>query len=171
MRLKSARSKVWIGVLAGVIVLAGLLRWFVWQPYQISSTSMEPALLSGDRVLINQFTMRFWAPSRGDIVVFAYPLDPRHTFVKRVIALPGESVELRDNQALINGRVLQEPYLKPGDYPPFPPETVPEDKVFVLGDNRQESSDSREWGLLPRDHILGKYALTYYPFSRWGISQ
>lgn len=170
MRLKTVKSKAAAAILAGVIIVGVLLRWFVLQPYMISSTSMEPTLLSGDRILINQLTTRFWAPSRGDIVVFFYPLDPRRTFIKRIVALPGETVELHDNQVFINGVVLSEPYLKAGNYPPFAAETVPPGRVFVLGDNRQESSDSREWGLLPMDHIQGKYWLTYYPLSHWGRS-
>jgi len=86
--------------------------------------------------------------------------------VKRVIAVEGESVELRGNQVFIDGQLVQEPYLKEGDYPPFGPTTVPKDKVFVLGDNRGESEDSREWGLLPQSSLIGKAWLIYNPVSR-----
>jgi len=84
-----------------------------------------------------------------------------------VIALEGEKVELRDNQVLVNGTAIKEPYVKPGAYPPYGPKVVPVGKIFVLGDNRRESEDSREWGLLPKNYLLGKVWLRYYPFQRF----
>ncbi|CAA7602707.1 Peptidase S24/S26, beta-ribbon domain protein [Acididesulfobacillus acetoxydans] len=155
------------GILVIFLVLLGVVRWLVIQPYVISSSSMEPTLRSGDRVLVNRLAYLNAAPSRGDIIVFAYPKDPKRTFVKRVIAVPGETVELRGNQVFIDGQVLREPYLKAGDYPPYGPETVPRGKVLVLGDNRRQSEDSRAWGLLPQSAIIGKVWLTYFPFQRW----
>ncbi|KLU61072.1 signal peptidase IB [Peptococcaceae bacterium CEB3] len=157
------------GILGIFLILLGVVRWLVIQPYVISSSSMEPTLRSGDRVLVNRLAYRNGAPSRGDIIVFAYPKDPKRTFVKRVIAVPGETVELRGNQVFIDGQVLREPYLKPGDYPPYGPETVPRGKVLVLGDNRRQSEDSRAWGLLPQSAIIGKVWLTYFPFQRWRL--
>jgi signal peptidase I len=99
-------------------------------------------------------------------VVFAYPKDPSRTFIKRVIAIEGETVELKDNQVFINGQLVNEPYLKPGDYPPFGPETIPKENVFVLGDNRRQSEDSREWGVLPKNYLLGKAGMIYSPLQR-----
>ncbi len=154
-------------VLVFILLVAGLARFIVWQPYIIPSSSMEPTLVPGDRILVNRLAYRFWAPNRGDIVVFAYPLDPRRTFVKRIIALEGETVELRDNQVYINGQVLKEEYLKAGDYPPYGPEAVPKDKVLVLGDNRRQSGDSRDWGLLPKSDLIGKAWIIYYPVQRF----
>lgn len=166
--MEHERTKVkWLlGVLGGVLVLAALLRLFVLQPYVISSNSMEPTLKSGDRILVNTLSYRYFAPSRGDVVVFAYPKDLKRTFVKRVVAVEGETVELRGNEVFINGQVVKEPYLHPGDYPSFGPETVPKGKVFVLGDNRQVSEDSREWGLLSKSNLIGKAWFTYFPFNR-----
>ena len=161
---RTIRLSIWI--IVGIVLLIGFLRLFALQPYIIPSSSMEPAIIPGDRILVNRLAYKFWAPSRGDIVVFAFPKDPSRTFVKRVIAVEGETVELRDNQVLINGLVLKEPYLKSGDYPPFGPQTVPKDKVFVLGDNRRYSGDSREWGLLPQSYLIGKAWIIYYPFER-----
>jgi signal peptidase I len=155
-----------IWVLAVVVLCSALLRIFVFQPYIIPSPSMEPAMVPGDRILVNRMAYRYWAPARGDIVVFAYPRDPSRTFVKRVIALEGETVELKGNQVYVNGQLVQEPYLKPGDYPPFEAETIPKENVFVLGDNRNQSGDSREWGVLPRNYLIGKAWLIYYPFQR-----
>ena len=150
-----------------MILVVVLLRIFVWQPYVIPSGSMEPTLRPGDRILVNRLTTSYVTPARGDIVVFAYPKNPARTFVKRVIALEGETVELRDNQVFVNGRLLNEPYLHQGDYPPFGPQTVPRGSVFVLGDNRRESGDSRDWGLLPKNYILGKPWLIYSPLTRF----
>lgn len=165
--MKQRTRLAWpIGVLAAVILGAVFLRLFVVQPYIIPSSSMEPAMVPGDRILVNRLAYQIWAPARGDIVVFAYPKDPSRTFIKRVIALEGETVELKDNQVFINGQLVREPYLKPGDYPPFGPETIPKDNVFVLGDNRKESGDSREWGVLPENYLLGKAWMIYYPFQR-----
>lgn len=158
-----------IWVLAGVVLCGVLLRLFVLQPYIIPSSSMEPTLKPEDRILVNRWAYRFGAPTRGDVVVFAYPKDPTRTFVKRVVAVEGENVELKGNQVYVNGQLIQEPYLKPGDYPPFEPETVPQENIFVLGDNRKESGDSREWGVLPRNYIIGKAWLIYRPLDRFKL--
>lgn len=155
-----------IWVIAVVVLGAVLLRLFVVQPYIIPSSSMEPAMVPGDRILVNRLAYQYWAPARGDIVVFAYPKDPSRTFIKRVIAVEGETVELKDNQVFINGQRVNEPYLKPGDYPPFEPETIPKENVFVLGDNRSQSEDSREWGVLPKNYLLGKAWVIYSPLQR-----
>lgn len=156
-----------MGIIVAVLLLGGLLRWGVWQPYLIPSPSMEPGLTSGDRILVNRLAYHWWAPSRGDVIVFAFPKDTKRTFIKRVIAVEGETVELRDNKVFVNGNAIQEPYVKLGDYPPFGPEIVPLGRVFVLGDNRPQSEDSREWGLLPKNYLLGKAWLLYYPFQRF----
>ena len=162
---KSKRKWV-LGIIGAVIVIGGILRWGVFQPYLIKQPSMEPGLASGDRIVVNRLAYRQWTPNRGDVIVFAFPKDLKRTFVKRVIAVEGETVELRDNKVFVNGDVIDEPYVKPGDYPPYGPEVVPVGKVFVLGDNRRESEDSREWGLLPKVDLLGKALMVYYPLQR-----
>ncbi|HBW36978.1 signal peptidase I [Desulfosporosinus sp. BICA1-9] len=167
MEYKKSKTK-WVLILLGVVLLTGgLLRWAVLQPYLIPSPSMEPGLIPGDRIIVNRLSYRMWAPTRGDVIVFAFPKDLKRTFVKRVIAVEGETVELRDNKVFVNGTAIEEPYVKPGDYPPYGPEIVPIDKVFVLGDNRRESEDSREWGLLPKNDLLGKAWFIYYPLQRF----
>ncbi|MFZ3129853.1 MAG: signal peptidase I [Desulfosporosinus sp.] len=165
-RQKSKRKWI-LGIIGAVLLIGVFLRWGVLQPYLIRQPSMEPGLASGDRIVVNRLAYRGCAPTRGDVVVFAFPKDLKRTFVKRVIAAEGETVELRDNQVFVNGDVIEEPYVKPGDYPPYGPEVVPVGKVFVLGDNRRESEDSREWGLLPINYLLGKAWLLYYPFQRF----
>ena len=167
MEHKKSKKKWVLGIIVTVLLIGGLLRWGVWQPYLIPSPSMEPGMTPGDRILVNRLAYRWWAPAHGDVVVFAFPKDTKRTFVKRVIATEGETVELRDNKVFVNGNVTQEPYVKAGDYPPFGPEIVPTGRVFLLGDNRRESEDSREWGLLPKNYLLGKAWLLYYPFQRF----
>ena len=161
------RLKWPIWLLVGIVFSAILLRLFVLQPYTISSNSMEPTLEQGDHILVNRLAYRFGSPTRGDIVVFAYPKDTSRTFVKRIIAVEGETIELKGNQVYVNGTLVQEPYLKEGDYPPFESETIPANNVFVLGDNRKESGDSREWGVLPKNYIIGKSWLLYSPLQKF----
>lgn len=163
-RFSSRRIFLIVGIL---LLLFGGLRLYVIQPYLIPSPSMEPTLIPGDRIIVNRLAYRSKVPARGDVVVFAFPKDPKRTFVKRVIALEGETVELKDNQVFVNGVLFKEPYLKAGDYPPYGPETVPKGKALVLGDNRRQSGDSREWGLLPKEDLIGKVWFLYYPFNRW----
>lgn len=159
------RWPIWL--LAGIVLAAILFRLFVLQPYTISSNSMEPTLEQGNHILVNRLSYQYNSPSRGDIVVFAYPKDTSRTFVKRVIAVEGETIELKGNQVFVNGTLVQEPYLKEGDYPPFEAETIPANNVFVLGDNRKESGDSREWGVLPKSYIIGKAWLIYSPLQKF----
>lgn len=166
MRLQHKGMKLAVGIFGGVILLAVFLRLSVCQPYIIPSPSMEPTLKPGDRILVNKMAYHFGAPARGNIVVFHYPKDPKRTFIKRVIGLEGEKVELKNNKVYINGQAINEPYLKEGDYPPFGPQTIPQGKVLVLGDNRRQSGDSRDWGLLPLNDLIGKAWLIYYPLNR-----
>ena len=169
MEHKNSKTR-WVLILLGAVLLTGgLLRWVVLQPYLIPSPSMEPGMVPGDHIIVNRLSYRMWAPTRGDVVVFAFPKDLKRTFVKRVIAVEGEKVELRDNKVFVNSVPIQEPYVKPGDYPPYGPEIVPVGKVFVLGDNRRESEDSREWGLLPKSYLLGKAWFIYYPIQRFRL--
>lgn len=142
------------------------VRLTLLKPYEIQSNSMEPTLLSGDRVLVNKLSYRFWAPDRGDVMMFQYPMDPGRVFVKRAIGLEGEKVEIKDNKVFINDQPMQEPYLKEGEFPPFPAQVVPRGQILVLGDNRNKSKDSRDWGLLPKEYLLGKAFYVYYPFQR-----
>lgn len=161
---RGLRKIFWI--LGGLMLLGLLLRATVVKPYEIQSNSMEPTLLSGDRVLVNKLSYRLWAPNRGDVVVFQYPMDPDRVFVKRVIGLEGEKVEIKDNKVMINDQPMNEPYLKEGEFPPFPPQAVPKGQILVLGDNRNKSKDSRDWGLLPKEYLLGKAFYVYLPFNR-----
>lgn len=159
----------WIETIAVAVILAFVIRTFLIQPFYIPSGSMEPTLQVGDKIIVNKLTNRFKDPERGQIVVFKYPYDTSQDFVKRIIGLPGETIEIRDSQVYINGQPLEEDYLPEGlVYPDFAPVTVPEDSYFVLGDNRDNSQDSRMWGPLPRNLLIGHVLAIYWPLDRLG---
>jgi signal peptidase I len=112
----------------------------------------------------------FGGPQRGDVVVFEYPRDPSQDYIKRVIGLPGEKVEVRGGVTYINDKPLNEPYIKEAPISPYGPAIVPEGTLFVMGDNRNGSSDSRAWGFLPMDRIIGKAMVVYWPIGKgWGL--
>lgn len=145
-------------------------RFFVAQPFIVSGASMEPTLDRGEYLVIDELTYRFEEPHRGDVVIFRYPLDPDIFFVKRVVGLPGETVEIRDGEVLIRkdgGTVaLSEPYVRADQRTRESSLVVLEnDEYFVLGDNREESTDSRIWGPLTRDYIIGRAFVRLFPFD------
>jgi signal peptidase I len=139
------------------------------QTFRIEGVSMEPNLHDGQYLIINKFIYYLRPPQRGDVVVFRYPKNPRRDFIKRIIGLPGEKVEIRGERVFINGEELVEPYaLHKGNYT-WGPQRLGEDEYFVLGDNRNSSSDSHNWGPLPRDAIVGKAWISYWPPEHWGF--
>lgn len=148
---------------------------FVVQAFYIPSGSMEPTLQIGDRILVGKFSYRLGPIRRGDIVVFHYPLGPARDFVKRIVALPAETVELREGLVLINGKPLSEVYptaLPGGDRActsSYGPKRVPAGQYFVLGDNRCNSEDSRFFGFVPTENVVGKALLVYWPLPRVGL--
>jgi signal peptidase I len=123
-----------------------------------------------ERIFVNKFVYRFTEIHRGDIVVFWYPLDHRKSFIKRVIGLPGDVVQLKGGKVYINDRLLEEPYLQRefADQESYLPVAVQEGHYYVLGDNRGSSNDSRSWGLVPQENIFGKAVFRYWPLSRLG---
>ncbi|HEX6511312.1 MAG TPA: signal peptidase I [Chloroflexota bacterium] len=137
------------------------------QNYKVEGYSMEPTLDDGQYLLINKVGMHFHQPERGDIIVFQYPLDPSKSFVKRVIGVPGDTVEVRDQQTIVDGKVLKEPYLGGPENGFYPRTVVPPSEYFVLGDNRNNSSDSRAWGMLPQKDVIGLAWVSYWPPNRW----
>ena len=136
---------------------------------RIESVSMQPTLYAGNFVVVNKVSYKFGQPNRGDIIVFRYPPDPKQDpYIKRVIGLPGESVQIKDDRVYINGVRISEPYLSlqthhGGEW------TVPQDALFVMGDNRNNSSDSRSWGVVPIENVIGKAALVYWPPQKWDV--
>lgn len=153
-------------ILAVVIFL--LIRTAV-QNFRIDGDSMEPNLHNRQFLIISKLAYRFDEPKRGDIVVFRFPRDPSRDFIKRIVGLPGETVEIRRGQVFIDGQPLAEPYNpRLGSYD-APPVTLGRDEVYVLGDNRNNSSDSHTWGPLPVANIIGKAVLIYWPPKDWTI--
>jgi signal peptidase I len=176
------------------VLLALVIRTFVVQAFTIPSGSMMDTLLVGDYILVNKFIYGsevpltdlrvpgFRGPHRGDIIVFKYPQDEKRDFIKRIIGTPGDRVQVRGHQVIVNGRALSESYTKPLDSPlaergasPYcgyaygcDPTTVPADSYFVMGDNRDNSQDSRYWGFVKRDKIKGKAFLIYWSWDSDG---
>jgi len=155
-------------------LLIFLLVQVTLQSCQVEGSCMQPNLYTGQRLLVNKASYWFGSPQRGDVIIFRSPHDPDRNLVKRVIALPGEWVELKNGEVYItdtNGDtfLLEEPYIAEPAKDPYHRTQVPEDCYFVLGDNRNYSSDSRSWGMLPRENIIGKAWLCYWPLSDWHI--
>ena len=152
------------------VIIALIIRTFIFQPFYIPSSSMEPTLVPGDRIIVSKLNYFFDAPNRGDVIVFRYPLDPSKDYVKRIVAMGGETVELRSNRVLINDKAIAQDYL-PEDirFGDFGPLEVPEGSYFVLGDNRNNSQDSRYWGTLDKDYLIGEAVLIFWPLTRSGI--
>jgi signal peptidase I len=170
------------------VVLALVIRTFVVQAFKIPSGSMEDTLLIGDHILVNKLSygiqlpfmhdkIRVFGlmdgPDRGDIIVFPFPRDPSRDFIKRVVGLPGDRVEIRHHRAYINGEALKEPYVKlderaamhPSRYSHWGPEVVPPGKLFVMGDNRDNSADSRDWGFLDSTQVKGRAFIIYWSWD------
>jgi signal peptidase I len=143
---------------------------FVAQAFRVQGTSMEPLLLDGERIVVNKFVYRFRAIERGDVVVFWYPRDPSVSFVKRVVALPGDFVEIRGGELAVNGVAVKEPYLPASfrDHDSHGPTEVRKGYYFVLGDHRRSSNDSRSWGEVPEKYIYGRAVFRFWPMSRIG---
>jgi signal peptidase I len=157
-------------VLAAFLLATGIKTWVV-QPFYIPSGSMEPTLAIGDRVLVNKFLYRFSSPHRGDVVVFASPESPQTDLIKRVIAVGGQTVEIREGYVYVNGIKIDEPYIasdRRDTYTSASPTRVPAGYVWVMGDNRGNSSDSRVIGPQPVSAILGKAFAIYWPIQRMG---
>jgi signal peptidase I len=135
---------------------------------RVDGFSMEPSLHSGEFVIVNKMAYKLGTPSRGDIIVFRYPYDPQQEFIKRIIGLPGDEVRIEGGVVYVNGTALQEPYIAaPPVYQNIV--TVPENSFFVLGDNRNNSSDSHSWGAVPEENVIGKAVVVYWPPPDWGL--
>lgn len=181
-RRSSSALREAIEALLIAVIFMNFARVFVFQAFKIPSESMEQTLIVGDHLIVNKFVfgatgdgphlLPYDGIGRGDIVVFRYPEDPDVDFVKRVIALPGETIEIANKRIWIDGRQLDEPYLVQRDdrkrmprRDDFGPLTLAGDEFFVMGDNRDESNDSRYWGPVPRSLIIGKPWMIYWSFD------
>lgn len=166
--------KEWAWSIAIAVVLTVIIKTFVIQAFKIPSGSMRPTLLEGDKLFVNKYVYRFDKPHRGDIVVFKYPEDPKKDFIKRLVASSGETVEIRDNKLYVDGKALEGPfaqfrYYNHGPYgDPFQKIHVPADSYYVLGDNSASSQDSRFWGFVPKNNVVGKAVFRWWPLNRIG---
>jgi signal peptidase I len=146
-----------------------VVRTFVFENYRVLGRSMEPTLENDQFLVVDKLGYRLYDPRRGDIVVFNDPSNGDRKLIKRVVGLPGESIEIKTGEVLVNGSPLDEAYIPVPWHSSRPPSTIPEGQYFVLGDNRNNSSDSRSWGMLPRTLIVGKAWLSYWPPGHWGL--
>jgi signal peptidase I len=173
-------SSTWrenIESLVWAVALAMAIRTFIMAPFKIPSGSMRPTLIEGDRILVSKFIYRFREPQRGDIIVFRYPEDPKRPFIKRLVALGGDTVELRSGKILVNGEALLDNgvfastrYYNQGPYGKEDEEVrVPAGSYFVLGDNSLSSHDSRFWGFVPKKLLIGQAMCIFWPLTRWRI--
>ncbi len=167
-----AGALAWMRDLAFSVLIAIVLIVFIYQPVKVEGTSMMPALTDQERIFINKFTYRFGIGSieRGDLVVFWYPNDPSKSYIKRVIGLPGDTVEVKNGTVIVNGKPLVENYVPEEyrDHQSFRAVSVEPDKYYVLGDHRSSSNDSRVWGTVERRYIYGKAVFVYWPLEKMG---
>jgi signal peptidase I len=148
------------------VVIAFVVKWLIVQPFYIPSQSMEPTLVPGDQVLVSKFIYRFVSPEPGNIIVFIPPNNENVDFIKRIVAVGGDTVQVKEGLVFVNGKQLQMDYrTEPGDYSNFGPKRIPEDFVFVMGDNRSNSMDSRVFGPVPKKNILGRAFMIHWPLS------
>src|SRR5450432_157419 len=162
--------RVWTRDLLIAIGLALVIIVFLYQPVKVEGTSMATLLSDQERIFINKFVYRFEPIDRGDVVVFWYPLDRSKSFIKRVVGLPGETVEIRQGMVYVNGVQLPEPYVPPQyeDLTDFGPLRVPLDNYFVMGDHRISSNDSRVFGTVASHYIYGRAVFAYWPVDHFG---
>jgi signal peptidase I len=155
------------------VVLAIFVILFIYQPVKVEGTSMMPTLDDQERIFINKFVYRFHFGNidRGDTVVFWFPGDPSKSYIKRVIGMPGDRVEVDQGKVIVNGQALVESYVPPEfrDQSSMPARVIPEEEYFVLGDHRSSSNDSRAWGMVPRRYIYGKAVFIYWPLDKMGL--
>ena len=163
----------WLVSIIVAVALAFCIRTFIFEPYMVEGTSMFPSLISHERLIVNKFTYFFSDPRRGDIIVFRYPKDESRDFIKRVIAVGGDTIEMRDGAVLVNGKKVEENYTYKDDpkgpnHSNYRKSVVPQEHIFVLGDNRNNSEDSRfaDVDFVPLKLVKGKAAITFWPLEK-----
>ena len=169
--------KEWVEPIVIAVVLALIIRTFVVQAFKIPTGSMRTTLMEGDRILVNKFIYRFTQPKRGDVIVFISPEDKKKDFIKRLVGLPNENIQILNGAILVNNNPVEEGsvlkkqnYYNRGDFGAEGQKvTVPPDAYYVLGDNSISSRDSRYWGFMPKKYLLGRAFLIYWPPNRIGI--
>jgi len=162
---------VWLRDLGISLAVSAFIIVFLYQPVKVEGTSMLPRLEDRDRLFINKFVYHFESIHRGDIVVFHYPRDPEKSYIKRVIAVPGDRLRIERGEVYLNGQHLPEPYVPDEfrDMKSMAETVIPDDEYFMMGDHRSISSDSREFGPVDRDLIYGKAVFVYWPTKDAGV--
>lgn len=140
---------------------------FTVQNFMVDGTSMEPGLHNSQYVLVNKLAYLFHAPERGDVIVFHFPRDTNEDLIKRVIGVPGDVIVIDSKTVRVNGVLLNEPYIMAPFNPAGTKLVVPPNAYFVMGDNRPVSDDSRDWGFVPKNYIVGKAVFVYWPLNNW----
>jgi signal peptidase I len=161
----------WIRDLAVSLAVLAFVIVFLYQPVKVEGGSMMPGLMNRERIFVNKFVYRLEPIERGDIVVFRYPRDPSLSFIKRVIGVPGDRIRIDDGQVYVNGNALEEDYLSPAFVDreqSFAEIVVPPHNYFVMGDHRNMSDDSRDFGALDQNYIYGKASFVYWPLDQMG---
>ena len=173
MRRRPTGWQVLIYEVLETVVLAAII-WlvvnFATARFVVDGSSMEPNFHSGQLLIVNRLAYRFGTLQRGDVIVFRFPGNTTDDYIKRIVGLPGEEIIIRGGAVYVNGEMLEEPYLVPDVILPYDGEwIVPADSYFVMGDNRAHSSDSRSWGMLGKELIIGKAWVSYWPPEYWGV--
>jgi signal peptidase I len=171
---------IFLDILETVVIALAIfviIYLFLFQPHQVRGNSMYPNFHDADYLLTDKISYRLNEPKKGDVVIFVAPKNEEYDYIKRIVALPGEEVSINESdQVLVNNQIINEPFLA-GDIKTYGGNfleigktiTVPEDQYFVLGDNRSHSSDSRDWGFVPKENLVGKAWFRYWPLERMGL--
>ena len=169
MNLFGEEVRSWVFSIVSAIVLALLIRTFIVELYIVDGPSMRPTLQHDERLVVNKFIYRVRSPERGEVIIFRYPRDPSRDFIKRVIAVAGDTIEIKEGRVYVNDEILHEDYIAEKTRTEYPKVTVPEGTLFVCGDNRQNSLDSRssDVGFLPLENVKGKASLVFWPFDEF----
>ena len=157
--------KEWLISISAAIVLALIIRTFIVELYVVDGPSMKPTLQNAERLVVNKFIYRVREPQKGEIIIFRYPRDPSRDFIKRVIATAGDTIEIKDGRVYVNDQLQREDYILEKTRTEYPKVTIPEGTIFVMGDNRNNSEDSRfsDVGFVPLDLVKGKAVLIFWP--------
>ena len=163
----------WLGNLAISLLIAGFFIVFLYQPVKVEGTSMMPGLEDQERIFVNKFVYRIESISRGDVIVFRYPRDPSKSFIKRVIGVAGDKIRIVEGAVYVNGAPITEDYVPPqySDWRTQPEITVPERSYFMMGDHRNMSNDSRDFGPVAQSYVVGKAVFGYWPMEKVGKVQ
>ena len=163
--------QAWVRDIIISFAIAALVIVFLYQPVKVEGTSMMPRLVDQQRIFVNKFVYHFEEIRRGDIIVFRFPLDSSKSYIKRVVGLPGDDVEIAQGELIVNGAYVSEPYVSEryGDQRSYPLIRVDPGYYYVLGDRRSTSNDSRTWGTVERSSIIGRAVFAYWPPARFGV--